>query len=243
MISAFSKLAAACFVWLTLNNGADGPKPAEVAKRQADQTALKPFAGLVGPWKGAGQPQRGNTRGSWVETGDWAWSLTPDSAALKLTIGKGKYLSSALLKPGEMPGSFRLEATLADGTKRDFAGTATPADKGKLVLVAAEPKGDGPRRITLTPLHDTRFLLLLESNPADAERYQRLGEIGYTRQGVAFAAGDSSPVCIVTGGRGTIQVSHEGKTYWVCCSGCRDLFKDDPKAILAEAEVKKKGGK
>jgi hypothetical protein len=24
----------------------------------------------------------------------------------------------------------------------------------------------------------------------------------------------------VTDGRGTIQVSYQGKSYWVCCSGC-----------------------
>ena len=56
----------------------------------------------------------------------------------------------------------------------------------------------------------------------------------------AFAAGESGPVCIVTEGRGTIQVSHKGKTYYVCCSGCKDLFTKDPEAILAEAAERAK---
>jgi YHS domain-containing protein len=46
--------------------------------------------------------------------------------------------------------------------------------------------------------------------------------------------------CIVTEGRGTIQVSYKHKTYWVCCSGCRDLFNDDPESVLAEAAAREK---
>jgi YHS domain-containing protein len=26
---------------------------------------------------------------------------------------------------------------------------------------------------------------------------------------------------------------HDGKTYYVCCTGCRDAFQDDPAGILA----------
>jgi YHS domain-containing protein len=47
-------------------------------------------------------------------------------------------------------------------------------------------------------------------------------------------------VCIVTEGRGTIAVSNKGKTYHVCCSGCRDLFNESPEAILAEAAERQK---
>ena len=45
--------------------------------------------------------------------------------------------------------------------------------------------------------------------------------------------------CIVSGGKGTIPVSYNGKTYYVCCSGCRDAFKDDPEKFIKEAEKKK----
>ena len=41
--------------------------------------------------------------------------------------------------------------------------------------------------------------------------------------------------CIVTEGKGTSKVSYKGKTYWVCCSGCRDAFLDDPEGVLADA--------
>ncbi len=37
-----------------------------------------------------------------------------------------------------------------------------------------------------------------------------------------------------------MTVSYKGKTYHVCCSGCRDLFKEDPEAVLAEAAEREK---
>jgi hypothetical protein len=30
------------------------------------------------------------------------------------------------------------------------------------------------------------------------------------------------------------------KTSWVCCSGCRELFNDDPESVLAEAASREK---
>lgn len=206
--------------------------------RRVDQAALKPFAGLVGEWRGTGQPTRGSSRGAWTESAEWVWKLSPESARLELKVSKGKFLRSALLQRSKPPGTFALDATLADGTKRTFVGKAV--ENKPLVLLADPPEGDGPRRVTLTPLHDTRLLILFEAPNDEGGGFHRLAEVGYTRQGVAFAAGESYPLCIVTEGRGTIPVSYQGKTYWVCCSGCKDLFNENPAAILAEAAEKKK---
>ena len=123
-------------------------------------------------------------------------------------------------------------------------GFAEPTEDFELLdrplVLTSEGPAQGVRRITLTPFHDTRLLVLYESEDADRGSFDRLGEVGYTRESVAFAAGDSYPVCIVTEGRGTIAVNHKGKTYHVCCSGCRDLFNENPEAILAEAEARRK---
>ncbi len=154
-----------------------------------------------------------------------------------MTVEKGKYLKSAALHPAKDPGTFRLDAILADGTKRSFSGKA--GEKNALPLRADVPPDGGLARITLTPLHDTRLLILLETEDGSGN-FGRLGEVGYTRQGVAFASGETGPVCIVTEGRGTIQVKYKGQTYYVCCSGCKELFDDDPEAVLAEAAKRQK---
>ena len=56
-----------------------------------------------------------------------------------------------------------------------------------------------------------------------------------TKEGEAFAGGGKKPECIVSGGAASIQVSYNGKTYYVCCTGCRDEFLANP-----EKYVKKK---
>jgi YHS domain-containing protein len=223
--------------WASLVLGSGPPG----GSRQLDQDALKPFAGLVGSWKGTGQPQRGSPRGAWRESAEWAWSLTPEHAALRLSLDGGKHLKAVTLRPGEGANRFRLDAELADGSRRGFTGQTN--DRGALVLT---PEGEetGPlARLTLTPLHETRFLLLLEGPAGAGGSLARIAEVGYTRQGVAFAVGDSYPVCIVTEGRGTIRVSYNGQDYWVCCSGCKDLFDDDPAGVIADAETRKRDGK
>lgn len=206
--------------------------------RRAAQEGLKPYGPLVGPWKGVGQPKRSSSKGAWTESAEWTWQLSPETAALELKIERGKYLKTARLVPASRRGSFQLEATLADGSTRAFSGQG--GERKTLVLTAAGPPAEGVRRITLSPLHDTRFLLLLEAQDASTESFYRLAEVGYTRQGVAFAAAESYPLCIVTDGRGTVEVKYQGKSYWVCCSGCKDLFEADPAAVIGEAAERRK---
>jgi YHS domain-containing protein len=38
-------------------------------------------------------------------------------------------------------------------------------------------------------------------------------------------------------------VSYNGKDYYVCCSGCRDAFKENPEKYIKEAEAKAKAKK
>jgi YHS domain-containing protein len=43
----------------------------------------------------------------------------------------------------------------------------------------------------------------------------------------------------VTGGTGSIEVSYEGQTYYVCCTGCRDYFNENPAEVLAQYAARK----
>jgi YHS domain-containing protein len=206
--------------------------------RLADQTALKPYGELVGDWRGVGQVKRLSNKGAWTENASWAWKLTKDSAGLELKTKSGKYIKSAVLRPSKKAGSFTLDAVLADDSTRTFHGRV---GKAEALPLTAEGDGEGVRRVTITPLHGTRLLVLLEGkDPKDDAAFSRIGEIGYTREGISFAAGESYPLCIVTEGRGTITVKYQGKTYYVCCSGCKDLFDENPAAVIAEAEAKTK---
>src|SRR5207237_1317266 len=117
-------------------------------------------APLVGSWRGVGQVERGRPKGAWQEKAAWAWKLTNDSAALEVTVTNGKHLKAGLLRPGKAPGAFAFEATLADGSKRTFTGRAAGQGKPLLLTADAHAPADGVRRVTITPLHDTRLLVL-----------------------------------------------------------------------------------
>ena len=62
------------------------------------------------------------------------------------------------------------------------------------------------------------------------------------KEGESFASGGASgsdaPKCVITGGTATMTVSFEGKSYPICCTGCRDEFTDNPAKYIARFEKK-----
>ncbi len=211
------------------------------------KTALAPLQMLVGEWNGAGQPRRGSSVGAWTETSDWAWHFSSKdkvpTADLRTTLKDNKYYTQVVIEPTAKAKQFRLLGTLLDGkTTEQF--DAILADAGTLTATRVIEKetplaADRPARIIIkTVAKGDRLVVLYERTAGDG--YARLAEVGATRVGGMFAAGAAGPECIVTGGRGTIAVTHQGQTYYVCCSGCKEAFDTDPAGILAEYEARKK---
>jgi hypothetical protein len=228
-------------LWLA---AADGPpQAAEHDHVRTDKAALARLQTCVGGWKGVGQLRRGSTQGAWTEQADWAWKFADGRASLVFEAPKGKYYTSGRILPGEEPGDFELAAARPDGETLDrFSGRV--ADDGQLVLVAAadNPPGttDSVTRISIrTVAEGDRLLILYERRVDGGDRYARIAEVGYTRVGSTFAKGSGQPECVVTGGFGTIKVTYQGTTYYVCCTGCRDMFDDDPEGVLADYRERK----
>jgi YHS domain-containing protein len=223
-------------------------KQADNSARDKEKKALTDLQFLVGEWKGVGQPKRGSSSGSWNETSSWAWHFDKNATALRGTLKDGKYFSAMELTTGEKPGEFALLGTLLDGkTTEKFVGARDAA--GILVLKRAKEKSvdakkpveipaDRPVRITIKVVADNDRLVVLYER-AQGDSFARLAEVGATRVGGMFAAGAGGPECIVTGGAGTIAVEYKGKTYYVCCSGCKEAFNDDPEGIIAEYNARR----
>jgi len=234
----------------------DQPRSAEPDHVRADKAELTRLQAYIGGWKGVGQLRRGSTQGAWTEQADWAWKFADGRASLVFETPKGKYYTSGRITPGKEPGDFELDATRTDGETLDrFIGRV--ADDGQLVLSAAtdippgsvatvesstnsSDKADAVSRISIrTVAEGDRLLVLYERRVAGGDRYTRIAEVGYTRVGSSFAKGNGQPECVVTGGLGTIKVTYQGKTYYVCCTGCRDMFDDDPEGVLADYRERK----
>ncbi len=210
---------------------------------QQDKAELSHLQELVGKWKGTGLLRRGSTRGSWRETSTWAWKFTKDRASLKFSTPGARFLRKGEIRPGPVKGQFQLVAELPNSNApASYLGARNKEGKLVMNLEAGKSSPPGaPARLTFSLLvKGKRLVALYEGQNKDSGRYFRLAEVGYTLFGESISRGSGQPECIVTGGRGTIGVEHEGKDYTVCCKGCLDAFQDDPDSIIAQWHEKRK---
>lgn len=204
--------------------------------------AARDFNKLVGTWKGAGAPegsQEVRQKGHWSETLTVLWKFEKGETWLDFTFADGKLFAKARLQQGNKdPNQWSFEATRPDKTTVTYVG---PWDGKLFQLTRDVSETKTVERLTVSPLHDNRFIYRMDTRKADSTLWTKTYQVGHTKEGVAFAeSGDGDRECVVTGGKGTMAVTFEGKTYYVCCTGCRDEFKDDPKKYVLAFEAKRK---
>lgn len=233
-VRSFCLLAAVCAAG-GLGAGDDASPAA------ADKQALSALQPYVGAWRGVGQPKRGSNAGAWTERADWAWEFADDAAAVVFAAPEGKVFVAGKLVRGEEEGTYEFLGTPPDSeTAERFRGRVN--DDDRLVLEAVEEPAVGrPARVSFRLVAEgDRLLVLYEKRRAGGDSFARLAEVGYTRQGSGFGRGGGGPECVVTGGYGSMSVEYMGQTYYLCCTGCRDLFNEDPAGVLAEYRERKR---
>jgi YHS domain-containing protein len=216
--------------------------------RAVSLDALQELGDLVGEWRGVGRPKRNSTAGAWLEKGEWVWEIKKERVGLRYNVKDGKQIVTALLTFDPAKREYQLDATLDDKSTRRYTGTF--ADN-RLTLVSL-PKAEGTptdgriHQLDIKQLSDKRTVVLYQSRLKEQQQFALVAEVGYTREGTKLAEeGVDGPQCIVTGGKGTSSTVYKGKTYWFCCTGCRDAFNEDPDGVIAEAAkraAKKKDG-
>ncbi|CAN5551629.1 hypothetical protein BH10PLA2_BH10PLA2_17690 [soil metagenome] len=203
------------------------------------KTALEVFNDFVGEWKGSGAPDkpRADPKDAWSETGEWAWRFKGNDAALILTIDGGKLNKGGELRYLPEAKRFQFIEQAADGTKRTYEGERK---NGYLTLDHVDKKSGETRRLTMNSAGDgLRFIYKSAHKPAGRTLFVRDFQVAFTKKGETFAASEKKPECVVTGGLGTSTVVHKGTTYYLCCSGCRDAFNENPEKFIKEAEERK----
>jgi YHS domain-containing protein len=216
---------------------------ASPASAPSPKEALQPFNDLIGTWRGTGEPagsREERQRGFWSETIRWQWQFKDGDAWLKADIDKGKHHRGAELRWLPERRLYQLTLRMAGGQTETFTGTLK---ERRLTLERGNEPGKEAQRVVVSLLHANRYLYRHEVRPAGRPGFAPVFQVGATKQGVPFASADDGPECIVTGGHGTIAVTYKNKTYYVCCSGCRDAFNDDPETFVKEFEARKSKGK
>jgi len=95
--------------------------------------------------------------------------------------------------------------------------------------------------VVFSQQENNRYLLEIYDKRGD--NMLKVNTVANQREGTSFALnpddyGDKK--CVVSGGLGTSTVSHNGKTYYVCCSGCKAAFEEDPERWIAKFEASNK---
>jgi len=205
--------------------------------------ALQAFNDLIGKWKGTGVPagsREEQQKGFWTESISWQWQFKGKDTWLRADFAGGKHFKSGELR--YLPESDQFQFTLQSAGKVAKDAKDKQVFTGKLEkrVLTLQRKVDGAtQRLVVSLLHANRHLYRLESKAAGKNLFSRHYQVGATKEGVAFAGGDGSPECIVSGGRGTIAVAFKGQSYYVCCSGCQDEFLANPEKYIRERKKAK----
>jgi len=212
------------------------------AKPVSAKEALAPLNPIVGSWKGTGRAdgtREEREKGFWSEKLAVEWRFKGDDAWLALTVTAGKHVTAGTIRRGTGKDELRVTLTAADKEEVAFTGKLSAGKRKEVLLTAEREVGDEVHQFTLTVLHHNRFLYQVSTRPKAATGFTRKFQVGTTKDGEPFADVAKGPECVVSGGRGTMTVTHDGTTYYVCCSGCRDEFKSDPEKYIKLAKEKK----
>lgn len=208
------------------------------------RAGLRPFNDLIGSWRCTGQPSGSfeeQQRNFWTETLAVEWQFKGKDAWLKLDFSQDKQSAKGELRfvKGELryrPMTDDFALTLVTPKKESHVYTGK-LNQRQLLLERRE--GELIHRLNFSLLHPNRFTYGYSTRPVAKSLITARWKVGATKEGASFATGDGSPECVVTGGKGTMAVTFQGKTYYVCCGGCRSEFNESPQKYIDEYNAKK----
>lgn len=201
--------------------------------------ALQALQEYIGGWKGSGT--KPNDASIWKETAEWSWRFKDKDVWLGITLPEGKHLKSAEVRFDPKKDKYVVKAKDKEGKEQVFEGELK---KGKFTIERLDPETKETQRLSFnTAAQGIRYVMAYEVKPENRTLFNKQYQLSFTREGESFGvAAAKKQECVVTGGLGTSAVTYMGVTYWVCCSGCRDAFNDNPKKIVEEFLAKKKRG-
>ncbi len=216
---------------------------------------LKELQVLLGTWRGITQKEYGGSKN--VDETEWVWDFQtdPQQPALVMESEKSPFYRQAHLTYLPANENYRLTLQGVNGEKLVCEGrflseiSDVQGDDGKpqrtykLELTEVGTNPEGLLRLVFNQQNNNRYLLEVYRQRGADDRFFRIDTVSTQREGTSLALideGYGEKTCIISGGLGTMTVSHKGQTYYVCCTGCKAAFEDDPERWIARAEEQKK---
>src|SRR5262245_34512379 len=232
-----------CLLWCLLGAGLLVPVELRGADAPAAdvKAALQALNDFIGDWKGTGAPDkpRPDPKESWTETIAWSWRFKGSDVWLRLDVKGGKHLTSGEVRYDAARKAYQL--TAVDVQKRSLTFDGKLDDKGYLTFDRVESSTGEAQQLVMNSAGDgVRFVYRYASRPKGRTVFTKVYQVAATKEGESLAASGKKNECAVTGGTGTIAVIYMGETFYVCCSGCRDAFNEEPAKYVAAYKEKKK---
>lgn len=212
--------------------------------------ALAPFEYLIGRWNGHAVPKDNSAQKfrGWDEKHTWAWKFTGGKpVGMTLSIEGGKILKSATFTYEPTRKIYRLEGVEpgAAGARLLFEGVLDKTGKHLVLDHAAAgrsaARSGGVMRLSLWPnANFIRYTMAHDLKEPGSVQFTHLIEVGLTKDGESLGGSGTAaerPKCIVTGGAATMTLSYQGRTFPICCSGCKDEFEENPEKYIKKAAL------
>lgn len=208
----------------------DSKKPEDAAKAKQALAAVQDFIGL---WNLEGTQKAGGKTEAWKEKVSWGWKFKDGDAWITVDFaeGKGRYFTGGTLRYDVGKKKYVLTLTGSDKTEQIFVGDLA---KGGLKLERKDAATGDVYRLTMTTLVEgIRFQLKFQKQEGGKGLASDVFAFNGNKDGESLVGGGTKkPECIVSGGAANTAVTYQGKTYYVCCSGCRDEFNANPEKYI-----------
>jgi len=234
----------------------DQKNRSKVASSEVEEiiSHLKELQILLGTWRGITKKAYGGFKA--VDQTNWVWDFrsNPKQPALVMSSSKSPYYHQARMTFLPERNQYQLTITDTEGEAKTYLGKFTVPiediqgdDKTsqrtyKLEFTQTDPVQEKATRFVFNQKNNNRYLLEYYRQRGSDDRFFRVDTVSTQREGTSFALideGYGKKTCIISGGLGTTTVSHKGTTYYVCCSGCKAAFEEDPEKWIARAEKQK----
>jgi len=202
---------------------------AEVTPKEkaAVMTALQSFNDYIGQWNGQGEVKTGKSE-FWKEGMGWGWKFNKDGATtLQVEFKDSKNFSKGELKYVPDTKKFLFTLTGTDKKEQKFEGEIK---RKVLTMTRVDAATKDKYTINMSTTNEgALFNLEYTVQTGGVGIDKKLFIVQSKKEGAGIGGGKKNE-CVVSGGIGTMPVSYNGKTYYVCCGGCRDAFNESEAA-------------
>jgi len=196
--------------------------------------------GFVGQWKLSGDAMIDGKKVLVSEIWEWGWKFDKKTGEgwMHIKVKDGEFFTEGDLNYDVAKKQYTLKAIDKDKKPLNFTGKIL---RDKFIIERKDDKTGDVHKISMNTLSEgVRFAGVYELQAGGKGLANTVVKLSGGKEGESFAGGKKKNECCVTGGAATIQVSYMGKTYYVCCTGCKEAFDENPKKVVEEYEKNKK---